>query len=103
MMELKNVTMVRVFLTEGDHLQKKILDYLHDEIQVKGVTIFRGISGYGASGHLHTSSLVDLSLDLPIVIEFFDEPDKIEKALPFLHEKLDAGHFTCWSAQTNLG
>jgi PII-like signaling protein len=64
--------MVRVYLSEADHEMK----CLHDELKVRGVTVMRGIVGYGSSGVVHKSSLVDLSLDLPLVLEFFDLPDK---------------------------
>ena len=64
--------MVRVYLSETDHEMK----CLHDELKVRGVTVMRGIVGYGSSGVVHKSSLVDLSLDLPLVLEFFDLLDK---------------------------
>ena len=67
-MKHSDVTMVRIYLTEGQHLLKQLLAQLHDEEKVRGVTVFRGISGFGRSGKMHSASLLDLSLDLPLVV-----------------------------------
>lgn len=96
-----NVTIVRIYLTEADAQLKPLLKQLHDEEQVKGVTAFRGIAGFGASGKLHSSTLLDLSLDLPVVVEFFDAPDKIEKILEHLSARIKPGHMVHWSAEVN--
>lgn len=96
-----NVTMVRIYLTEADAQLKPLLKQLHDEEQVKGVTAFRGIAGFGASGKLHSSTLVDLSLDLPVVVEFFDTPEKVDKILQHLSTQIKPGHLVHWSAEVN--
>jgi PII-like signaling protein len=75
-MKHSDVTVVRIYLTEGEKLMKTLLAKLHDEEKVRGVTVFRGISGFGRSGVVHSSTLLDLSLDLPVVIEFFDTPTR---------------------------
>ena len=80
-MKHSDVTMVRIYLTEAEKLTKMLLARLHDEEQVRGVTVFRGVSGFGRSGKMHSSGLLDLSLDLPVVIEFFDEPAKVKRIL----------------------
>jgi PII-like signaling protein len=98
-----DVTMVRIYLTEGDHQLRKLLDFLHVEEKVCGVTAFRGIAGFGKSGKAHESSLLDISLDLPLVIEFFDRPDKVEKILQDLNEFVEPGHVASWPAQVNKG
>lgn len=97
------VVMVRVYLTEGEHLMKTLLARLHDEEQVLGVTVFRGISGFGRSGKVHSASLLDLSLDLPLVIEFFDAPEKVKRILAHLKDILPPGHVVSWPAQVNAG
>ena len=76
-MRTADVTMVRIYLTEGQHQLDPLLAKLHDEEKVRGVTVFRGISGFGKSGRMHSSSLLDLSMDLPLVVEFFDEPKRL--------------------------
>ena len=98
-----DVTVVRIYLTEGEHRLDELLDHLHGREKVKGVTVFRGISGFGKSGTLHTSKLIDLSFDLPLVIEFFDEPERIAEVLERLGEKIEPVHVISWPAKTNLG
>ncbi len=93
-----DVTYVRIYLTEGEGHMSDLLARLHDEEQVKGVTVFRGISGFGKSGKVHSSSLLDISLDLPVVIEFFDEPGKVATILEHLHDNIEPGHIVSWPA-----
>jgi PII-like signaling protein len=93
--------MVRVYLTEAEGRLKTVLAKLHDEEKVRGVTVFRGISGFGRSGKVHSSSLLDLSMDLPVVIEFFDEPAKVETILTHLGETIGPGHIVSWAAKVN--
>ncbi len=75
-----------------------LLKCLHDEEQVQGVTVFRGISGFGKSGKMHSSSLLDMSLDLPLVIEFFDVPQKVNDILEHIRKDIDPGHIVSWPA-----
>ena len=100
-MTIADVTMVRVYLTEGEGRLETLLAKLHDEEKVRGVTVFRGISGFGKSGKMHSSSLLDLSMDLPVVIEFFDEPAKVGRILEHLDAMLEPGHVVSWEAQVN--
>jgi len=100
-MKHSDVTMVRIYLTEGEKLTRELLARLHDEEKVRGVTVFRGISGFGRSGVVHSSTLLDLSLDLPVVIEFFDTPDKVRRILNHLKDRLPPGHVVSWPAQVN--
>lgn len=95
------VTMVRIYLTEGEKKLHSLLTYLHDEHRVRGVTVMRGISGFGQSGQFHTVHLVDLSINLPIIIEFFDVPEKIQPLLTSLHSFVEVGHLVYWSAEMN--
>jgi len=97
------VTVVRIYLTEGEGLMKKLLAQLHDEEKVRGVTVFRGIAGFGRSGKMHSSSLLDLSLDLPVTIEFFDEPAKVKAILEHLNKRVPPGHIVSWPAEVNEG
>ena len=100
-MKHHDVTMVRIYLTEGEKVMKQVLARLHDEEKVLGVTVFRGVSGFGRSGKVHSSTLLDLSLDLPVVIEFFDAPDKVKRILAHLKAILPAGHVVSWPAHVN--
>lgn len=102
-MKFSDVTMVRIYLTEAEKLLKTLLAKLHDEEKVRGVTVFRGVSGFGRSGIVHSSALLDLSLDLPMVIEFFDEPEKVKRILSHLSKILPSGHVITWTARINEG
>ncbi|MEJ2452399.1 MAG: DUF190 domain-containing protein, partial [Gammaproteobacteria bacterium] len=73
------VTVVRIYLTEGETQLKHLLKRLRDWEKLRGVTVFRGITGYGNSGVIHGADIIDLSMHLPIVLEFFDTPDKIDE------------------------
>jgi len=99
--KLTNVTVVRIYLTEAKGELQNLLAKLHDEEKVAGLTVFRGISGFGKSGKMHSSSLLDLSMDLPIVIEFFDEPKKILGILEHLSVHIEPGHMISWNAEMN--
>jgi PII-like signaling protein len=77
-----------------------IVNYLKQELKVRGVSVFRAISGFGETG-THTSSLVDLSLDLPLAIEFFDSKDKTELAVEHLSSLVKHEHIVFWEAKAN--
>lgn len=97
-MNTLEITFVRIYLTEAEGLMENLLKRLHDVEKVQGVTVFRGISGFGSSGKLHSSSLLDMSLDLPLVIEFFDVPGKVSQILEHIRRDIDPGHIVCWQA-----
>jgi PII-like signaling protein len=98
-MKQLDVTCVRIYLSEGKGLLEELLECLHDDQQVHGVTVFRGISGFGKSGRMHSSSLLDMSLNLPLVIEFFDEPEKTAEILEYLSTRIEPGHIVSWPAK----
>jgi len=93
-----DVMFVRIYLTEGEGNMHDLLKCRHDEEKVQGVTVFRGISGFGKSGKMHSSSLLDMSLDLPLVIEFFDVPQKVNDILEHIRKDIDPGHIVSWPA-----
>lgn len=94
--------MVRIYLTEGKHQLEALMQRLHDQYQVRGVTAFRGISGFGQSGKMHSSNLLDVSLDLPVIVEFFDEPEKVRQISKELQSIISPGHMVMWDARVNL-
>ena len=102
-MKTSQVTMVRIYLTEGRHQLQQLMKLLHDEEKVCGVTAFRGIAGFGKSGKMHSSTLLDMSLDLPLVLEFFDRPEKVATVLEHLNTMLQPGHVVSWPAHVNSG
>ena len=100
-MNSNEVTVVRIYLHEGQGHLDRLIDHLHDLDKVRGLTVFRGIAGFGDSGELHTSRLIDLSLDLPLVVEFFDTPEKIAAILEGLNGAVKPRHVLSWKAQVN--
>ena len=100
-MSAKEITIARIYTLEGHDQLNQALDILHDEENIFGVTIIRGIVGFGENRKIHTSSLLTLSLELPLVIEFYDEPVKVEKAILALKARLDFKHIVSWSAMAH--
>ncbi len=98
-MKSTEVTVVRIYLSEGHAQLDHLLKRLHDWEHVRGVSVFRGIAGFGDSGQLHTAKLVDLSLELPLVVEFFDEPDKAAQIMEHLADTVKPGHMLSWAAR----
>jgi hypothetical protein len=100
-MKRQEVTVVRIYLTEGDRLLKQLLEHLHDRERVMGVTVFRGTTGFGRSGKVHGQSLLDVSFDLPLVVEFFDAPERVENVLAHVAAWFEPGHILTWTASAN--
>ena len=99
-----DVLMVRIYLSEADHgrrrtLMQEIFSILHDRHAVQGVTVFRGVAGFGARGEVHADDILRLNVDLPLVIEFFDEPAVAEAAIHLLDELAPGGHIVSWQAR----
>lgn len=103
----REVVVVRIYLSEADHgqhgsLLEEIFNLLHDQHRIHGVTVFRGIAGFGKKGEVHSADLPRLVANLPIVIEFFDEPAVVEAALEVLRDLVPPGHLTSWRAYCRL-
>ncbi|HEB57906.1 MAG TPA: DUF190 domain-containing protein [Gammaproteobacteria bacterium] len=101
-MKQANITIVRIYLTEGEKQLNALLKRLRDWEKLRGVTVFRGISGFGDSGVIHNASLLDLSVHLPIVVEFFDLPEKITGVIEHLESFIKPGHMVSWQAQMSI-
>ncbi len=101
-MNVMKVTVVRAYFSETDNTIEPLIKRLHDWEKVKGVTVFRGISGFGESGVVHESHLVSLSFDLPVVVEFFDERDKIKEILIHIEENIKPRRMIWWDANVNV-
>ncbi|HXY06365.1 MAG TPA: DUF190 domain-containing protein [Terriglobales bacterium] len=67
-----------------------ILDFLFFR-GVSGATVTRGIAGFGADHHLHTTRLVDLATRLPVKVDFIETPEKVEELLPKLQAMVGTG------------
>jgi uncharacterized protein len=90
--------LLRVFIGESDRWQHQPL---YEAIVLKarethmaGATVLRGPMGYGKSSRLHTTKILRLSLDLPLVIEIVDSEEKINAFLPYLDEVMKGGLVT---------
>ena len=64
------------------------------ELDMAGATVFRGIEGYGAHSRIHTARIVELSSDLPVLVEIVDSEEYMQKFLPFLDEVMREGMVT---------
>jgi PII-like signaling protein len=90
--------LVRIFIGESDTwhgtpLYQAIVRRVREE-GLAGATVIRGIEGFGADSRLHTSRILRLSEDLPVVIEIVDEPERIDSVLPMLDEMVAEGMVT---------
>ncbi len=88
-------SLVRIFAGESDRwghqpLTRALLDRLRTE-GFAGATVIHGIAGFGASSVIHTASLVELSADLPVLIEIVEDDAHVEQLLPILDEMLTGG------------
>jgi len=90
--------LLRIFIGESDkHDGKPLYEAIVEEARrlcLGGATVFRGVMGYGAHSRVHTSKVLRLSEDLPIIIEIVDSPEKIEDFLPVLDEMMNEGLVT---------
>ena len=99
---MQEITMVRVYLSEGrDHFER-LVNWLHDDGRVQGVSVFRAIEGFGHDRRIKTSSLMDLSLELPVVVEFFDTPEVVKEILEQMPSIVKIDHIVSWPAQTGI-
>ena len=89
---------LRIYIGETDHWKGKALYHSivlkAKELDLAGATVFRGLMGYGAHSRIHTAKIVDLSVDLPILVEIVDSEEHIARLLPFLDEMVQEGMVT---------
>jgi PII-like signaling protein len=87
--------LVRIFFGDGDKwhhqpLDRALLERLRRE-GFAGATVFHGVAGFGAANVIHTAHLVDLSADLPVLVEVVEDESHVDKLLPILDEMLTGG------------
>ena len=90
-----NQFLVRIFLGESDRfhhtpLPRALLERLRRE-GFAGATVIHGVAGFGASSVIHTASLIELSTDLPVLIEVVEDESHVEKLLPILDDMISGG------------
>ena len=91
-------TLMRIHIGESDHwhgkpLYQAIVEMLRTE-KFSGVTVLRGVGGFGSSSIYHTDKILRLSQDLPIVVEVVEYNERIEQILPRLDEMVGGGLIT---------
>ncbi len=90
--------LMRIFIGESDRyghrpLYEALVEVLRKE-GCAGATVLRGICGFGANRIYHTQKLLDLSADMPIIIEVVDSQEKISAVMPFVDSMMGGGMIT---------
>ena len=80
------VKRVRIYVSERDKVHHRpatdaVLEFLRHE-RAHWATLFRSAGGFGSSGTVHVAHLVDVAADLPVLLEWLDSPDDVERLLP---------------------
>ena len=82
--------LLRLFLGESDKINNQLLYekiiFMAREQGLAGGTVIKGVMSFGASTHVHRSRLIELSEDLPIVVEIVDSEEKIDAFLPTVNQ-----------------
>ena len=90
--------LLRIFIGESDKWKGRPLYEAivmkAREIHMAGATVLRGPMGFGAQSRLHSSKLLRLSEDLPLIIEIVDAKEKIDELMPFVDEMVQEGLVT---------
>ena len=99
----REATLLRIFIGDGDRHEGRPL---YEAIVLKareqllaGATVLKSPMGFGRTSRLHTAKILQLSTDLPIVIEIVDLPEKIEAFLPTLNAMVAGGLVTLEKVQ----
>src|ERR1700752_934885 len=99
----KQALLLRIFFGEDDKLAGRPLYEAivmkAREMHLAGATVLRGPMGFGASSRLHTTKILRLSEDLPLVIEIVDSEEKINEFLPVLDGIMTSGLITLEKVQ----
>ena len=94
---------LRIFIGESDHCDGRPLYEAivmkARELHLAGATVLRGPMGFGKSSRLHTSKILRLSEDLPLLIEIVDSEDNINAFLPILDSMMSSGLITLEKVQ----
>ena len=99
----EEAVLLRIFLGEDDRYRHlplyEAIVLKAREKRLAGATVLRGPLGFGKSSHMHTTKILRLSSDLPMVIEIVDTPEKISAFLPELDGMMKGGLVTLERAQ----
>lgn len=99
----KEAMLLRIFCGENDrHGTQPLYEAIvlkAREMHLAGATVLRGPMGFGKSSRLHTAKILQLSMDLPLVIEIVDEESKLREFLPVLDDMMHGGLVTLEKVQ----
>lgn len=99
----RDAVLLRVFIGEDDKFERRPLYEAivlkAREMRLAGATVLRGPLGFGHASRLHTTKILDLAQDLPLVIEIVDAQDKIDAFLPALDKMMTSGLVTLEKVQ----
>jgi PII-like signaling protein len=94
----EDAVLLRIFIGESDRWEHRPLYEAivlkAREMHLGGATVLRGPMGYGKTSRLHTAKILNLSTDLPLVIEIVDSEVHINAFLPLLEEMISGGLVT---------
>jgi len=93
----KPVKVAKIFMTEADKLLNAVMSYLHFEAKLHGVTVTKAYAGFGESGAVHSQDS-PLAGNLPLILEFYDEAQKVDEAIAHVKTMLGEGHVITWQA-----
>jgi len=95
---LEKAERIRIYIGEDDkHKGRPLADAIvvkARKLGLAGATVFRGLSGFGANSRIHTSKILRLSEDLPVVVEIVEHPERIDLLLDVLNEMITEGMVT---------
>ncbi len=98
--------LLRIFIGEADHWNgRPLYEAIVLEARTRGLagaTVLKGFMGFGAHSRIHTSKLLALSQDLPIIVEIIDTRERIEAFLPDLEKMVGDGLITLERAEVKL-
>ncbi len=98
--------LLRIFIGESDKYEgKPLYEWLvikAKEHGLAGATAIRGLMGFGANSRIHTSKIMRLSLDLPIIVEIVDTQEKIKEFLALINNVVKEGLVTLEKADVHL-
>lgn len=90
--------LMRIFIAEGDRYEHRPLYEALVEVLRKegfaGATVLRGVCGFGAHSVYHSQKLLDLSADLPMIIEAVESEEKVNAVMPRIDNMMSGGMIT---------
>ncbi len=94
----EDAVLLRIFMGESDKIKGKPLykEIVKEarRLNLAGATVLRGVLGFGADSRMHSTSLLTISEDLPVIIEIVDRKENIDKIIPFIDKHVIEGLVT---------